>query len=85
MKILRLVLLAVSLGLLLYGILAEKHEVNSLVGGEPRTVSGPGLTEIATRDGLLLKEGRVYDIATASSVEEEVPGLDDGQPPECAT
>lgn len=78
MKILRLALLALALGILLYGLLAEKHEVHSLAGGDPETVSGPGLVEIATRDGLLRKNGRIFDTETVRTLPEDAPDAAEG-------
>lgn len=61
MKALRIALLALAVLLLLYGLAYERHEVNSLAGGDPEKVSGFGFTEAATYDGLMLKDGRIYD------------------------
>lgn len=61
MRTLRLVLLALAAALLVYGILGERHTIWSRPGGEAREISGFGLTEAATVDAVMLKEGRLYE------------------------
>jgi hypothetical protein len=60
-RVLRIVLLVVSAALLAYGILGERHTIWSRPGGEAREISGFGLTEAATVDAVMLKEGKLYE------------------------
>ena len=61
-RITRVTLLAASLLLLLCGLLFERHSIMSLSGGEAKTVDGPGFVEIASYDGVMLKDGALHDI-----------------------
>jgi len=61
MKLLRVLFLLACLGLVLYGLLAERHRVLSLPDGTPQAVSGAAFTERATYDAVLLRDGQLYD------------------------
>ena len=61
MKIVRILLVLLCAALLLYGLLAERHEVSDLGTGETTELSGPGFVQTAAGDGLFRKEGRLYD------------------------
>jgi hypothetical protein len=61
MKTLRVVFLLACAGLVLFGLFLERHRVLGLLGGEPQVVGGAGLTERAAYDGIMLRDGRLYD------------------------
>ncbi len=58
----RIFFLTLCLGGFLYGLLGERHMLYSLTGPGSSPISGPGLTEIATYDGALARDGKLYDI-----------------------
>jgi len=60
--IVRVLFLVLCLGGFLYGLLGEGHMLHSLTGPGSTRLSGPGLTEVATYDGALLKDGKLYDV-----------------------
>lgn len=53
-------LLCIAAGI--FSFSTEKHEVYSLSGPEPRQMSGLQFTEAASFDGVMLRDGRLYDI-----------------------
>ena len=59
-----ILLLIILLGILLFAIFKEKHEVYSLGDGKVKKINGYELTETATYDGLMLnkRNGKAYDI-----------------------
>ncbi|MFA6290488.1 MAG: hypothetical protein WC637_01830 [Victivallales bacterium] len=63
-KHIKLILLIACLILLLSALLAEKHRVVSLTPGNEqiRIVDGLEYTEAASVDGLMRKDGNIYDI-----------------------
>jgi len=63
-KYLKIILLAVCVAAIAAAIFAERHTVLSLVPGktESKQLSGPEYTETASVDGLMRKDGNVYDI-----------------------
>ena len=65
-KTLRIVLLAAVAAILAYGLFIERHAVLGLLGGPPRDLSGAELTEAATRDGLMIHDGRLCDSKSLS-------------------
>jgi hypothetical protein len=58
----RVIFLHLCLGGFLYGLLAEGHEIYSLTGPGKARISGPGFAEIATYDGAMAREGKLYDV-----------------------
>lgn len=63
-KHIKLILLAACLLLLLSALLAEKHKVLSLTPGDKqvKVIGGLEYTETASVDGLMRKDGNIYDI-----------------------
>ncbi|HCE45875.1 MAG TPA: hypothetical protein DET40_20205 [Lentisphaeria bacterium] len=63
-KYFKIILLAACLIVLLSAIFAERHRVFSLVPGKTEAVQMNGLeyTETAAVDGLMRKDGNIYDI-----------------------
>jgi len=45
-----------------YGLGRERYQVYSMSGQTSRTISGPEFTEVASFDGVMSVEGRLYDI-----------------------
>jgi|GEM_PF-1651660 len=45
-----------------YGLGRERYQVYSMSGQTSRTISGPEFTEVASFDGVMTVEGRLYDI-----------------------
>lgn len=63
-KHIKLILLATCLLILLTALLAEKHKVLSLTPGDKqvKVIGGLEYTETASVDGLMRKDGNIYDI-----------------------
>ena len=62
-KIIRILMAVLVLGLLAYAFSRESHTIHSLSEPSRSTrVDGVQFTEIATYDGLMLKDGELYDI-----------------------
>ena len=62
-KILRLILAVSCLALLLYAFMRESHKSYSLADKEKSIkLNARAFTETTTFDGLMLKDGRLYDI-----------------------
>jgi hypothetical protein len=59
MKALRIILVLLALGMTGYGLLAERHSVQSLSGGEDQQVGGPAFVEGTTSDQFALHDGKV--------------------------
>ena len=63
MKRLRLVFLAAALTLAAFGLFGEAHVVRALDGGaEPAVIGGADVTSRATHEGVMLKDGLLYDV-----------------------
>ena len=65
-KALRIILLAAVAAILAYGLFLERHAVLGLLGGPAKDLSGAELTEAATRDGLMLSDGQLWDSKSLS-------------------
>jgi hypothetical protein len=62
-KIIRIVIAVFGLLLLTYAYFGESHTTFSLSNSsESMKLNGPAFTETTTFDGLMLKEGKIYDI-----------------------
>jgi len=63
MKIVRIVFLAFILALLAYAFLKETHEIHSLSDdASVKKESGREFTETASYDGVIKKDGKLYDL-----------------------
>lgn len=69
LKAIQVILVIICILLLLYGLFWENHTVKSLENNKKKTITGPGLIEFATYDGLILKKGELYDINSLKSPE----------------
>ena len=63
-RIARLAFLAACVALLALGWFRERHTVHSLGGNEPQRVNGLTFTEAATYDGYMLRDAKLYEVAT---------------------
>ena len=61
MRAVRVSFLLVCVALVLFGLFVERHRILGLLGGEPQVVSGAALTERATYDAVMLRDGQLYD------------------------
>ena len=52
---------------LLYGLFLERHDLLSLSGGASKQITGTGLVEECTVDGILLKGGKLFDAYSAQA------------------
>jgi hypothetical protein len=66
MKWLRLLFLALALAGLLAGLFLERHPVRRLDGAAPAKLDGPGFVAGVAVDGLMLKDGALYDVNSLS-------------------
>ena len=76
MRLLRIAFLVAAVGLLVYGLLWERHEVGHLDASAPVEMTGPGFTQTATFDGLMRRGDRLYfvrDPGTAKAVQDDCP------------
>lgn len=60
----RLVAVAAALGLLAYGLMGERHQVESLTGGAASTVTGGGFIDAATWEGFMRRDGRIFAVGS---------------------
>lgn len=64
----RIVFLALCIALFVYGLVREIHLVYGLSGDKSSKVSGPGFTEAASYDGVMLQGSRLYDVYSITGV-----------------
>jgi hypothetical protein len=69
-RILRLLLLIVTVALLAYGLTYERHEVRSLApDGPTKRLSAIQFTQGTTTDDYMQKDGSLYDVYSLSPLE----------------
>jgi hypothetical protein len=67
-RFLRVLFLALCTAALFFGLFKESHTINALTSGNSAKLNGPSYAEVATYDGLTVREGRLYDIYSISGV-----------------
>ncbi len=58
----RIIFLLACVAAIVYGLAREKYEVYSLSNSASRTIGGPEFAEMASFDGVMKVDGKLYDV-----------------------
>jgi len=68
LRICRILLLIICIAGLLYGLILEAYRVPSAIEPGYRMIISPGFVEIASYEGVMVKDGNFYDIYSVPGI-----------------
>lgn len=66
--VLRILFVLACLLAVAYGLSGERYQIYSLSDSSSRTISGPEFAEMASFDGVMRVEGKLYDIYSVAGI-----------------